>query len=78
MKRLIAAGAQLRTFPREVMDLCYGYAQELYADWSAKYPEFKRIYTSYNSYLGDQLDWFRVADGTFDNYMASTRRGARR
>ena len=78
MKRLIAGGAQLRRFSNEIMDVCYKEAQTLYSEWSARYPDFKRIYASYAAYLDEQIDWFGVADGTFDNYMARIKRNARR
>ena len=77
MKRLIVGGTQLRRFPREVMDVCYRESLKLYSEWSDKYPEFKRLYASYSAYLDEQLDWFNVADGTFDSYMASIRQARR-
>ena len=73
MKRLIAGGTQLRPFTREIMDVCYKASLEQYADWSNQYPEFKKLYASYSAYLNEQLDWFRVADGTFDSYMSTVR-----
>ena len=44
--RLVAAGTQLRAFPRDVMEACYKAANELYAETSAKNPTFKKIYDS--------------------------------
>jgi TRAP-type mannitol/chloroaromatic compound transport system substrate-binding protein len=74
LKRLISTGTQLRPFPKAVMDAAYDAANELYADISAKNPKFKKIYDSWVKYRDEQLLWFRVAEGTFDNYMASTTR----
>jgi len=71
MKRLIAGGAQLRVFSREIMDACYKAAHEQYAEWGEKIPEFKKLGDSYFKYLEEELAWFRVAEGTFDNYMSS-------
>jgi TRAP-type mannitol/chloroaromatic compound transport system substrate-binding protein len=70
MKKLLASGTQLRTFPREVMDACYKAAMEQYAEWSATNPDFKRLYDSYSKSLDEQISWFRVAEGTYDNYMS--------
>ena len=78
LRRLIAGGAMLRSFPRAVMDACYQAAQEQYAEWSAKVPEFNTMYNHYNKYLADELAWFRVAEGTYDNYMTSVGQNAKR
>jgi TRAP-type mannitol/chloroaromatic compound transport system substrate-binding protein len=69
MRKLIAGGTQLRVFSRDVMDACHKAAMDQYAEWSDKHPEFKKLYASYSKYLQEELDWFRVAEGTFDNYM---------
>jgi TRAP-type mannitol/chloroaromatic compound transport system substrate-binding protein len=71
LRKLVAGGAQLRAFPRAVMDASYKAAQEQYADWSAKVPEFKTMFASYSKYQADQTQWFRVAEGSYDNYMAN-------
>ncbi len=70
LKKLLAGGAQLRVFPKPVLDACYAATQEQYAEWSAKYPEFKTMLTSYMNYLQEEVSWFRVAEGSFDNYMS--------
>ena len=36
LKKLIAGGAQLRVFPKAVLDACYAAAQEQCAEWSGK------------------------------------------
>src|SRR3546814_14991001 len=72
LKRLLGGGTQLRPFPKPVMDAAYDAANELYAEISAKNPKFKKIYDSWVKYRDEQLLWFRVAEGTFDSYMAST------
>jgi TRAP-type mannitol/chloroaromatic compound transport system substrate-binding protein len=78
LKKLIAGGAQLRSFPRPVLDACYKAAHEQYADWSAKVPEFKTMYASYSKFLADELAWFRVAEGSYDGYMATAAQTAAR
>ena len=44
MRKLVSEGAQLRAFPRPVMEAAYKAAFELYDELSAKSPEFKKIY----------------------------------
>jgi len=70
MKRLIGGGTQLRAFSRDIMDACYTAAHAQYAEWSEKIPEFKKLGDSYFKYLETELEWFRVAEGTYDNYMS--------
>ncbi|MBN8920362.1 MAG: TRAP transporter substrate-binding protein, partial [Rhizobiales bacterium] len=44
LKRLVANGAQLRPFSQAIMEASYKAAQEVYAEISAKNPEFKKVY----------------------------------
>ena len=71
LKELIAAGVQLRPFPKEVMDVCYKATMDLYAELSAKYPDFKKVYEDYKKFLDEQNSWFRVAEASYANYMYS-------
>ena len=41
------------------MEACYKVAQELYAEFSAKSPEFKKIYDPWSQFRDDQYLWFR-------------------
>jgi len=74
LRRLVGAGAQLRAFPRPVMEACYNVAQDLYAELSAKNPDFKKIYDPWRQFRDDQYLWFRVAENTFDNFVYSIRK----
>ena len=69
LKQLVGSGTQLRQFPKPVMDACYKAAMELYAETSAKNPEFKKIYDDYKKFMADQNLWFRIAEGSYANYM---------
>ena len=71
LKKLVAAGAQLRPFPKDVMEVCYKATMELYAEISAKNPDFKKIYSDYKQFMDDQNSWFRVAEGSYANFMFS-------
>jgi len=69
LRRLVAAGAQLRAFPRPVMEACLDAANELYAELSAKSAHFKRIFEGWSRFRADQFLWFRVAESTYDNFV---------
>ena len=71
LKQIVASGTQLRIFPKDVMDACYKAAMEYYAETSAKNPDFKRIYEDYKKFTDDLNSWFRVAEGSYANYMFS-------
>ncbi len=73
LRRLVAAGAQLRPFPPAVMDACYKAANELYAEVSGKNPDFKRVYDSIAAFRGDQYLWWQVGEYGFDTYMIRAR-----
>ncbi|HYC45110.1 MAG TPA: TRAP transporter substrate-binding protein [Burkholderiales bacterium] len=76
LRKLVSAGAQVRPFPRPVMEACYNVAQELYSQLSAKSADFKKIYGAWSRFREDQYFWFRVAENTFDNFVYSAKRPA--
>ena len=71
LRQLLASGTQLRPFPKEVMEACYKAAMEYYAETSAKNPLFKKVYDDYKKFTDDQNSWFRVAEGSYSNFMFS-------
>jgi len=69
LKKLVGSGTLLRPFPRPVMEACYAAANEVYDEIAAKNDKFKKVYEPWKKYREEQLLWFRVAEGTFDNIM---------
>ena len=70
MRRLIAAGTQLRAFPRDVMQASFRASQELFAELGAQNPRFKRLYEQWDRFRTEQVQWARVAEDTQANFMA--------
>jgi TRAP-type mannitol/chloroaromatic compound transport system substrate-binding protein len=68
LRRLIAAGAQLRFWPRDVMQAAWREAHALYEETSSRNERFKKFWESYRRYRDDQYQWFRVAENSFDNF----------
>ncbi|AWU94003.1 TRAP transporter substrate-binding protein [Azospirillum ramasamyi] len=68
LKRLVGGGAQLRPFPREVMEACYKAATELYDETAKNNPKFAKIYEPWKKFRDDEYLWFRVAENSFDNF----------
>ncbi len=73
LKRLVAAGTQLRPFSQEVMEACYKAALEVYAEQSAKNPKFKKMHDHYMAFRNEQYLWWQVAEYNYDNFMIRQR-----
>ena len=70
LRRLVAGGAQLRLFSRDVLSAAYDAAEQVYAEINATNPRFKKIYDAWNAYRREESLWFRVNELQFDTYMA--------
>jgi len=76
LKRLVAGGAEMRPFTQPVLEACYKAANEIYAETSAKNPEFKKVYENMVAFRGDEYLWWQVAEYTFDTFqIRAIRRG---
>jgi TRAP-type mannitol/chloroaromatic compound transport system substrate-binding protein len=73
IKRLVAAGAQLRPFSQPIMEACLKAANELYAEISSKNAEFKKVYDNMIAFRSDEYLWWQVAEYTYDTFMIRTR-----
>jgi TRAP-type mannitol/chloroaromatic compound transport system substrate-binding protein len=71
LKRLVAAGVQLRPMPRPIMDAAFKAAHDLYADLSVRNENWKKVYADWVKFRSDQVLWFRVTEREFDNYMSA-------
>ena len=68
LRRLVAGGAQLRQFPRSVLDACYKATLEVFDDYSAKSADFKKVYEAWSKFRDEENLWFRVAEHALDSY----------
>ena len=75
IKRLVAAGAQLRPFSTEILDASFKATNELFAEVSAKNAKFKALYESTIAFRNEQYQWHQVCEATYDNYMIRRIRG---
>jgi TRAP-type mannitol/chloroaromatic compound transport system substrate-binding protein len=73
LKRLVAGGAQLRPFSQSIMEACLKASNEVYAEISAKNPDFKKVYDNMVAFRNDEYLWWQVAEYTFDTFMIRTR-----
>ena len=73
IRKLAAAGAQLRAYSPEIMDAAYKAANEVYAETSADNPEFKTLYESLKPFRDDGFLWWQVAEYSFDTFSIRSR-----
>lgn len=73
LKRLVAAGAQLRPFSPEILEACLAAANEVYAEISAQNADFKRVFEHMKAFRGDAYLWWQVAEMGFDTFMVRAR-----
>jgi len=69
IKRLVAAGAQLRPFSTDILDASFKATNELFAEVAAKNAKFKALYDSTIAFRNEQYQWHQVCEATYDNYM---------
>ena len=76
LRRLVAGGAEMKPFSQPVLEACYKASNDIYAETSAKNPEFKKVYDSMAAFRGDEYLWWQVAEYTFDTFqIRALRRG---
>jgi TRAP-type mannitol/chloroaromatic compound transport system substrate-binding protein len=69
LRRLVAAGTELRPFSEGVLDACFKAANETYAEISAKNEGFKKVYEAMRAQRADNYLWFQLSENTYDTYM---------
>ena len=72
LKRLIAAGTQLRPFSQAIMEACLKASQEVNAETSATNPDYKKVWDSIMAFRNDEYLWWQVAEFGYDNFMIRT------
>jgi TRAP-type mannitol/chloroaromatic compound transport system substrate-binding protein len=73
LKRLVAAGTQLRPFPQPVMEACLKASNEVNAETSAGNADFKTVWESIQTFRNDEYLWWQVAEFSYDSFMIRTR-----
>lgn len=69
LAQLTANGAQVRAFPRSIMDLAFEATQQVYKDLGAKDPRFKAMHDSYMGFRDREMPWFRLTESAYDQYL---------
>ncbi len=73
IKRLVAAGTQLRPFPLPVMEACLKASNEVNAETSAANADYKKVLDSMLAFRNDEYLWWQVAELPYDSFMIRAR-----
>jgi TRAP-type mannitol/chloroaromatic compound transport system substrate-binding protein len=73
LKRLVAAGTQLKPFSQAVMEACLKASNEVNAETSASNADYKKVWDDIVAYRNDEYLWWQVAEYTYDAFMIRTR-----
>jgi len=69
--RLVREGVKLHPFPQELMVAARKAAFEIYDAEAAKNPAFKKVYTEWKKFRDNEIQWFRVAEVSYENFLYS-------
>jgi TRAP-type mannitol/chloroaromatic compound transport system substrate-binding protein len=70
LRTLIAGGAKLLPFSQPILEAAFNAANEVYAGMVAKNATFKKVFDSQMAFRKEEVLWGRVAENTYDNFMA--------
>ena len=73
LKRLVANGVQLRPFSNDILEASLKATNELWAEISAKNPDFKKGIEAMQAFRADGYLWWQVAEYTFDSFQIRSR-----
>ena len=74
LKKLVAAGAQLKPFSPEIMEAAFNASNEAYAEFETTSPAFKKIWDSIKAFRKDHYLWNQVAELNFDAFLQAQQR----
>jgi TRAP-type mannitol/chloroaromatic compound transport system, periplasmic component len=73
LKRLVAAGTQLRPFSQSIMEACLKASNEVNAETSAVNADYKKVWDSIVAFRHDEYLWWQVAEYGYDSFMIRSR-----
>ena len=71
MARLLREGVKLHPFPKDVMFAARRAAFDVYDEEAARNPAFKKIYNAWKKFLDNEIQWFRIAEAAYANFLYS-------
>lgn len=77
IKALVAEGAQLRPFKKDILESGFEAATAVYDDLIAKNADFKTVYESMMAFRAKGYLWFQIAEYNFDTFMMVQQRAGK-
>ena len=74
LRRLLSSGAQLRTFPQDLLQEAYRASNKVYQELSDKNAHFKKLHDHLISFRNQSYQWWQIADYSFDSLMIQATR----
>lgn len=71
MRRMLQKGVQLRAMPKDVMDVCYEAAFDLYETEANRNPLFKKVYTHWSQFREKAFRWYSMNETPMDQFVSS-------
>ncbi|MFO7167031.1 MAG: TRAP transporter substrate-binding protein [Chloroflexota bacterium] len=71
LQRLIDGGVQMRTYSPEIMEAAMNATNEMYDQFAAQDPDFKKVYDSWKEFRGAIYDWNRLNEQVFTDFVYS-------
>lgn len=69
IRALVAEGAQLRPFGKDILEACFDAANATYAEIEATNEPFRKIWGSIKGFRSDYYTWMQVAEYNYDTFM---------
>lgn len=69
LKELVANGAQLKRFSKNIMDRSFKESMQLFDELSERNANWKKVYDDFSKFRADQNSWHKFAENSFDSYM---------
>jgi TRAP-type mannitol/chloroaromatic compound transport system substrate-binding protein len=77
LRRLVAAGAQLKPFSQEILSAAFDAAKATYEEIYATNASFKKIHESQVAFRKDAYLWAQISEYNFDTFMMLQQRGGK-
>ena len=69
LMRLVQQGVKLHAYPKDIMETAQKAAFAIYDEEAAKNPDFARIYTPWKQFRDAEVQWFKVAEASYANFL---------
>jgi len=73
LRKLIAAGTELRAFSQPIMEACLKASNEVNAETAAGNADFKKVLDSMLAFRNEEYFWWQVAEYSYDTFMIRSR-----